>query len=89
MEARSSTVPTVTAVGFFVAILALAMTFYLFARSNQIVAGVLDVESAALRTSMRSDAENQSQIDALEARVTALEAAAKAAAAANAQPAAP
>lgn len=91
MEARSkSTVPTVSAVGFFVAILALAMSFYLLARSNQIVAGVVDVEAASLRANMRSDAENQAQIDALEARVAALEAQVqRQAQAAQAQAAAP
>ncbi len=89
MEARSkNTVPTVSAVGFFVAILALAMSFYLLARSNQIVAGVLDVEAASLRANMRSDAENQAQIDALQARIAALEAQVQAQAQAAPPPAA-
>ena len=69
----SQNLQTIVAVAFVLVLVSLGLNFYIFARTNQITAGMLDVEAASIRANAKSEAALQQQITALQGQVAALE----------------
>lgn len=75
----SHNLQTMVAVAFVLVLLSLGFNFYNFARMNQIMVGLLDVEGASIRANARSEEALQRQITELQNRLDEIQGATAAA----------